>query len=118
VTRSLVPVTLALAALSLGLLGANTEAGVGADVQKRTVNVANMRYSPSSVTVERGRPVEITFRGGSNMGCAAAIEFPTLGQRKTVREGRTVTFRFTPSQRGEIPFRCTMDHVRGKVVVR
>lgn len=87
-------------------------------VQKATVTVQDGKYSPSTIEVKKGKSVQITFKGGMNMGCGATIEFKSLKQTKTVKEGKTVTFSFTPSSAGEIKFACSMDMIRGKVVVK
>lgn len=87
------------------------------DVQKATVMVQDGKYSPSTIQVKKGKKVILTFKGGKNMGCGSTIEFKSLKQTKTVKEGGTVTFTFTPQSAGEIKFACSMDMIRGKVVV-
>lgn len=88
------------------------------DVQKATVTVQDGKYSPSTIQVKKGKKVILTFKGGKNMGCGSTIEFKSLNQTKTVKEGGTVTFTFTPNTAGEIKFACSMDMIRGKVVVK
>jgi plastocyanin domain-containing protein len=87
-------------------------------VQKATVLVQDGKYTPSTIEVKKGTPVQITFKGGKKMGCGATIEFKSLKQTKTVKEGKTVAFSFTPSSAGEVKFACSMDMIRGKVVVK
>lgn len=87
-------------------------------VQKATVLVQDGKYTPSTIEVKKGKPVQITFKGGKNMGCEATIYFKSLKQTKTVKEGKTVVFSFTPSSAGEVKFACSMDMIRGKVVVK
>lgn len=87
-------------------------------VRRITVVVRDGRYVPSVIRVARGVPVEIAFRGGENMGCGASISFPTLRQTKTVEPGGVVRFAFVPARSGEIPFACSMDMIRGRVVVK
>lgn len=87
-------------------------------VQKLTVSVADGKYSPSVISVKKGKPVELTFKGGKNMGCGSTIEFKSLKQKQTVKEGKTVVFKFTPKQAGDIKFACSMDMIQGKVVVK
>lgn len=86
--------------------------------QKATVLVQDGKYTPSTIEVKKGKPVQITFKGGKKMGCGATIEFKSLKQTKTVKEGKTVAFSFTPSSAGEVKFACSMDMIRGKVVVK
>lgn len=87
-------------------------------VQVATVLVADGKYTPSVIQVKKGVPVAITFKGGKHMGCGSTIEFKTLKQLKSVKEGQSVVFQFTPSKAGEIKFACSMDMIRGKVIVK
>ncbi|MCL4283460.1 MAG: cupredoxin domain-containing protein, partial [Fimbriimonadaceae bacterium] len=76
------------------------------------------KYTPNVVTVERGKPVELTFTGGPELGCGGTVVFKSLNQSKEVESGKSVTFAFTPDKAGEIPFTCGMDMYDGKVVVK
>lgn len=87
-------------------------------VQTLTVTVAEGKYTPSAISVKKGVPVAITFKGGAKMGCGATIEFKSLKQKQTVKQGQTVTFKFTPDKAGEVMFACPMGMYNGKVVVK
>ena len=87
-------------------------------VQVITVTVAQGKYTPSSISVKKGVPVAITFKGGAKMACGSTIEFNSLKQKQTVKEGKTVTFKFTPDKAGEVSFACPMGMYQGKVIVK
>lgn len=87
-------------------------------VQKATITIDGGKYSPSTVSVEKGKPVELTFTGGKELGCGGTIVFKSLNQTKDVKSGESVTFAFTPDKAGDIPFTCGMDMYDGKVVVK
>lgn len=87
-------------------------------VQRATITIDGGKYTPSVVTVERGKPVELTFIGGQELGCGGTVVFKSLKQSKDVESGKSVMFTFTPDQAGEIPFTCSMDMYDGKVVVK
>lgn len=87
-------------------------------VQKATITIDGGKYTPSVVSVERGKPVELTFKGGQELGCGGTVVFKSLNQSKEVASGQSVIFAFTPDQAGEIPFTCSMDMYDGKVVVK
>ncbi len=87
-------------------------------VQTMTVTVAQGKYSPAAIAVKKGVPVAITFKGGAKMGCGSTIEFKSLKQKQSVKEGQTVTFKFTPDKAGDIAFACPMGMYQGKVVVK
>jgi len=88
------------------------------ETQKATIVIDGGKYTPNVVNVERGKPVELTFQGGRELGCGGTVVFKSLNQSKEVASGKSVTFSFTPDQAGEIPFTCVMDMYDGKVVVK
>lgn len=87
-------------------------------VQKASVTIDGGRYSPNVIEVQHGKPVELTFIGGKELGCGGTIVFKSLNQSKDVESGKSVTFTFTPNKAGEIPFTCGMGMYDGKVVVK
>ena len=87
-------------------------------IQKATIIIDGGKYTPNIITVDRGKPVELTFKGGQELGCGGTVVFKSLNQSKEVESGKSVTFAFTPDQAGEIPFTCGMDMYDGKVVVK
>ena len=46
-------------------------------VQKATITINN-GYSPSSIKVKHGIPVELTYVGGKNIGCGGTVVFKSL----------------------------------------
>lgn len=99
------------------------EAARGADsakgeaIQKATV-VIDGGYSPETITVESGRPVELTFIRKEKRGCGDVVQFPSLGLKRTVESGRKARVTFTPKKAGTVPFTCAMEMYEGKVIVR
>ena len=86
--------------------------------QKVTITIDGGRYNPSVVSVEKGKPVELTFKGGQQLGCGGTVVFKSLNMSKDVESGNTVTFNFTPQEAGDIAFTCGMGMYDGKVVVK
>lgn len=87
-------------------------------IQKASIIIEGGRYNPSIVSVEKGKPVELTFIGGKELGCGGTIVFKSLNMSKDVEPGKTVTFKFTPQEAGDIAFTCGMGMYDGKVVVK
>lgn len=87
-------------------------------IQKATITIEGGKYNPSIVSVEKGKPVELTFAGGKELGCGGTIVFKSMNMSKDVQSGKTVTFNFTPKEAGEIAFTCGMGMYDGKVVVK
>ncbi|MCC6686075.1 MAG: cupredoxin domain-containing protein [Fimbriimonadaceae bacterium] len=95
-----------------------TPAPIVKGVQTLTILVSAGKYSPSYISVKKGVPVSLIFKGGKNMGCGSVIEFKSLTLKQSVKEGKTVTFKFVPKKAGEIAFACPMNMYRGKVIVK
>ena len=85
-------------------------------VQKITVKVDGT-YSPSDITVKAGKPVEITFIKGKNVGCGGTVVFSSLGITKELKAEKTVVA-FTPKKAGTIAFACPMGMYKGSVNVK
>ena len=78
----------------------------------------NGGYTPGQITVRQGKPVELTFTGGKNLGCGGTVVFRSLKISKDVAVGKSVVIKFTPKAKGEIPFTCSMGMLSGKVIVK
>ncbi len=87
-------------------------------IQRATIIIDGGKYTPNVITVERVKPVELMFKGGQQLGCGGTVVFKSLNQSKEVESGKSVTFAFTPSQAGDIPFTCGMGMYDGKIVVK
>ncbi len=87
------------------------------DKQTATIKVES-GYSPAAIEVKQGKPVELTFTAGKNPGCASTIVFKTLKSTSECPAGKSVTVKFTPKAKGEIPFTCGMGMYKGKVIVK
>ncbi len=106
------------AAVVVGCKSEPVAASTSEGVLRATITIDGGKYTPNLITVEHGKPVELTFKGGQELGCGGTIVFKSLNQSKEVESGKSVTFAFTPNKAGEIPFTCGMDMYDGKVVVK
>jgi plastocyanin domain-containing protein len=117
-TRTLFVVWAVLAAGTLltrpALPATSTASG---NIQRATV-VINGGYTPSTVAVKAGRPVQLTFLRKEQSGCGEVVEFPTLGLKRTLKTGEKAVVAFTPKKAGTIPFTCGMKMYRGQVVAK
>lgn len=87
-------------------------------VQKATITIENGAYKPAAIQVQKGKPVELTLKGGENLGCAGTVVFKSLKIQRSVSSGKSVVVKFTPKAAGEIPFTCSMEMARGKILVK
>lgn len=86
---------------------------------KQTATVViNGGYSPAVIEVRKGKPVELTFKAGKNLGCGGTLVFESLKIRKEIAVGKSVVVKFTPSKKGEVHFTCGMGMYRGHVSVK
>lgn len=86
-------------------------------VQVATITIDG-GYHPGAIQVKKGTPVELTFKGGKNIGCGGTVVFKSLKISKDVTTGKSIAIKFTPKEAGEIPFTCGMGMLKGKVIVK
>lgn len=87
-------------------------------VQKATILIEDGKYSPATISVKKGKPVELTFKAGKNAGCGSTVVFNSLKISKDVPSGKSVVVKFTAKEAGKIHFTCPMGMYNGDVVVK
>ena len=95
--------------------GQPTQATQSQDAQRATVTIKN-GYTPATINVRAGKPVQLTFVG-KRESCANAVSIPALGKTLTLKDGEKTTVTFTP-QKGTTTFSCAMGMYRGQVVAK
>lgn len=73
-------------------------------------------YSPSTLRVKAGMPVQWVITSTSSFTCASSIVVPALNVERNLEKGKNV-IAFTPTQAGSIPFSCAMGMYRGTILV-
>ena len=86
-------------------------------IQKATV-IIDGGYSPSTITLKKGQPVELTFTRKEKSGCGGTVVIKSLNMSKDVASGKSATFKFTPKKAGDISFTCGMGMLQGKLIVK
>ena len=86
-------------------------------VQKATINITSSGYSPSSFTVRAGIPVELTLKTNNTYTCAASFTFRKFNifTQLSPTDEKKVTF--TPSEKGEFTYACSMGMYKGVMKV-
>lgn len=100
---------LVLSLFSLELLFAEDSDQSG-EIQKAEIIVDSYSFRPDNVTVQAGKPVEITLRSiASFVPHDFTITNPESGFTVThdVKGGRDATFTFTPENAGTYKFYCS-----------
>ncbi len=75
-------------------------------------------YTPSSVTVQRGVPVQLEFHRADTDSCTEEVVLDAFGIRRFLPAYQTTPIRFTPTEVGTFDFSCGMGMVHGRLIVR
>jgi plastocyanin domain-containing protein len=75
-------------------------------------------YKPNRIEVVEGQHVQLKFVRKEAGGCTREVVFPALGIRKELPEGQPVMIHLPALEPGEYEFKCGMNMIRGKIVVR
>lgn len=87
-----------------------------APIQRVTLGYDGRNYSPSTIRVRRGAPVEITANLATLRGCFRALVIPDFNVWTQFSSGRpSVTF--TPDRAGTFRFSCAMGMGVGQLIV-
>lgn len=82
------------------------------------VDVSSTGFSPSRLVVPANRKTTVAFRRADAQNCANEVVFPSLGIRRKLPPGQTVTIDLPPSAAGELHFACGMGMFQGAVLVQ
>lgn len=96
--------------------GGAAAAAVVAGVQEVPVLVKG-GYTPDTIVVRAGQPVRLLFYRDETADCSERVVFEKLGIDQQLPAFQTTAVEFTPTEPGEIPFRCGMNMLKGLLVV-
>ena len=94
-----------------------TMAKTSGGAQEITV-VVNGGYAPDRIEVVKDKPVRLLFKREEDNPCTEQV---VLGEWNIVRDlpqGKIVPVEFTPHESGQFPFHCSMNMVRGTLIVK
>lgn len=97
---------------------AGTVAREGSGGTQEVEVVVRGGYTPDRIEVRAGQPVRLTFVRRESNPCTEQVVFGDFGIARTLPEGERVAIEFTPDRAGEFTFHCSMNMVRGTLVVR
>lgn len=100
------------------VLAADARAEAPQQTAKEIEVVVQGGYKPDRVVVAEGEPVRLRFIRKESSGCSREVVFPAFGIRKELPENTPVVIQLPALKAGEYEFKCGMDMLRGKVVVR
>ncbi len=80
--------------------------------------VVRRGYQPKRIEVVQGEHVQLRFVRQESSDCSSEVVFPTLGIRQALPEGKPVVIHLSELAPGEYEFKCGMNMISGKLVVR
>jgi len=75
-------------------------------------------YKPNRIEIIEGQHVQLRFLRKEAGGCTREVVFPALNIRKELPEGQPVVIHLPELEPGEYEFKCGMNMIKGKIVVR
>ena len=107
----------AFVCFSLNMAATPSQAAPAKGQQRVTITVDGNGYTPSSVNVKAGRPVQLTFVS-KGQSCANFISFPSLKKTLSLQKGDKRSVTYTPKKGQTLAYSCGMQMFKGKVVAR
>jgi uncharacterized protein len=77
-------------------------------MQRITMKVVDLDYTPNQFIVKQGVPVQWWIDGSQAAGCGRVLLAPQLGIRKVLSDTSTTLITFTPNAAGDFAFNCGM----------
>ena len=75
-------------------------------------------YSPSSISIPKGKTTKINFTRSDPSSCLEEVVLADFKIRKYLPINQKVTIEVTPKEAGEFDFTCGMNMFHGKIVVK
>lgn len=86
-------------------------------VQSADIKVFPTGYEPNRIQVKSGVPVRLNLTPTGGFGCTTGFVIPKLGISEDLSQKEVTTVEFTPKEKGNITWTCSMGMYRGVVEV-
>lgn len=90
--------------------------GAAAAAGLRVTITVDGGYSPNTVRVKAGQPVQLVFDRKDTSSCSEEVVFPDFGLRRFLPTGKETVIEVTPAKPGRYEFMCGMSMLRGSLV--
>ena len=88
-------------------------------VQVVEIDVTPMGYSIDKISLAAGVPVRLLFTRTKKGGCTDTVQVPAFGVEPVALPlNEAVAIDFTPTESGTFAFACSMDMVKGALLVK
>ena len=101
-------------------LGEPVETTMLPEENLQTIQVTvNHAYEPNHIVAKADVPLRIDFyRNENQTSCAKDVEIPAQAIQLDLPNRQVISVEIPAQAAGEMPFRCTMDMMRGKIVFK
>jgi plastocyanin domain-containing protein len=97
---------------------ATAEVAAPAEPQRVEIQATSAGFVPDRVRLVAGAEADLVFTRACGAGCVAQIHIPELSVGLTaLPEGKAVAIRVKPDEPGTYEFRCSMNMLRGVIMV-
>lgn len=117
-TRILTTAGLSLIGAAAASIPSSARAEGGQQQVREIRIVVDGGYEPNRVEIVQGERVQLKFVRNEAGDCTREVVFPALGIRKELPEGKPVVIQLPALAPGEYEFKCGMNMIKGKLVVR
>ena len=116
--RSLFVACMLLGSLSVSACSKTGTESVKVAEGKVSVTADDHGFTPSSVEVKKGAPVELVFTRTTDDTCATEVVFPELSVKKELPLKTPVSVTVPTGEARTLAFQCGMGMYKSKVVVK
>jgi membrane fusion protein, heavy metal efflux system len=89
-----------------------------ANLQAAKILVTEKGFEPDRVSLSAGSPARLTFVRTTDKTCGTEVVFPSLNIKRALPLNESVAIEFTPAKTGDVAFACSMNMLKGIVVVQ
>lgn len=99
------------------ILSSQSQNNTTATTQNVEIIIASGGYTPNYFKVKKGSPVTLKLTSRDAYSCASAFRIPSLGISRNLQANESQMLTFTPTEKGQITFTCSMGMYRGIIDV-
>ncbi len=94
------------------------EASIKGDYQEIDLKITGLGYKPNIILAKKGIPLKINIYAETNAGCGGEILFPDFNIDELIPFGGSKLIIINPDKEGTFKFRCSMDMLRGNLIIQ
>lgn len=104
--------------LAIVLIGPSLFAKDTTQPQVIEISVTENGFEPSQIDVKAGIPVVLKVTRKTDATCATELQIPSKKIKKELPLNKTVTFEIGKLDKGDLPYACGMNMLKGNLHVK